>query len=328
MTNALVFANVNHQLVLTGYSAIRGDVLTGPAGVSIGTMKDYSTPRKMPIEGNIKRSASVKMPAIDVKEMLDYFGSILQGRAPQGVDPSNTDFIRTDSEVHLSNLTVNASRQYVFVKGSVCFDSVLSRRDVPLTVAVDGHVRFAENARVEGLICIASTQIIEIDRNVAVDEGIFYSSREIRLRPGSDITAQLIAPGIEIASQAKASYPSVLLSYISKDPKEAGRGITISGGAIVEGSVIGITEDDSQTQAIMKIEAGARVRGFVITNGSMTLDGSVAGCVVARDFYFYESPTTYLGWLRSARIDRIQCPQTMLTVPLSDSLSLAVQDWL
>ncbi len=328
LANALVFANTNHQLVLTGLSTIRGDVITGPAGVAIGTMKDYATPRRIPVEGRIRRVVSVKMPIINVKDVLDYFNGLLQGRAPQGIDPKSADFNRTDAEAGLSNSNIPISRQYLFVKGNARFDSVLSRRDVPLTIAVDGHVRFAPNARIEGLVCIASTQSIEIERNVALDEAVLYSGQGIRLMSGCDVTAQLIASTIEIAPLARASYPSVLFSYVSKSPKEAGSGITVGNGALVEGSVIGIGEDESRTQPIMKIESGTRIRGFILCSGTMTLDGTVSGCVITKDLYFYESPTTYLGWLRSARIDRIQCPQTMLSLPMSDSLSLAVQDWL
>ena len=305
--NALVFGNTNHQLVITGSSYIKGDVVTGPAGISIGTLKDLPIPRKLPIEGKVKRESYINLPNMKLKEFIDYFDRILQGKTPQGINQADVRYLQSGFEVPLSHEAIDATVKFIFLKGNLIIDSVLIQRDNPIYVAVDGQINIKENACVEGLICIASTQSIDIDGKIDLDEAIVYSKKEIRLLQNTNVTAQLIAPTITIESGAKASYPSVLLSYISKDAKEAGNGIVIRNGAQVGGSVIAITEDDSKNEPIMNIEPSAGINGFVVTNGVITLDGTVDGCVMTKDFYFYEAPTIYLGWLRSARIDRMQC---------------------
>ena len=40
--NALYFANSTHQLVFTGNSSIKGDVIVGQSGVTIGNLKNYT----------------------------------------------------------------------------------------------------------------------------------------------------------------------------------------------------------------------------------------------------------------------------------------------
>jgi hypothetical protein len=51
--------------------------------------------------------------------------------------------------------------------------------------------------------------------------------------------------------------------------------------------------------------------------------------VMTNDFYFYEQPTQYYGWLRSGRIDRSALPAGFLVPPgFSEKVHLEVLDWL
>jgi hypothetical protein len=55
----------------------------------------------------------------------------------------------------------------------------------------------------------------------------------------------------------------------------------------------------------------------------------VIGTVIADDFYFYESPTKYYGWLRGGSIDHMALPKGFLIPPgFSSDKQLAVIDWI
>ena len=156
-----------------------------------------------------------------------------------------------------------------------------------------------------------------------------YSRKEIIVEPGAIITAQIIAPAILIEAGAKVLYPSALISYIKKDNNDPQKGITIRKNAQVGGTVVVSTEDKTNNNVLLNIESGANIFGFIISNTPITLDGYVDGCVQTKDFYFYESPTTYYGWLRSAQINREVLPKSALMTVGIDSLSqLQVLDWL
>ncbi len=87
---------------------------------------------------------------------------------------------------------------------------------------------------------------------------------------------------------------------------------------------IKMTDDDG-----IVLENGASITGAVYCGEKMTLDGTVVGTVITNDFYFYQSPTRYYGWLRSGTIDRRALPKGyMMPIGLSSDKQLAVIDWL
>jgi len=328
-TNSLVFSNMSHQLVLTGSTHIKGDVMVGPAGVSIGTLSKHPTPRIMPVEGKIKRDPKIDVQDIDIEKRYEYFISLLGGGAPQSIEQAHIQQIQSEFQVHLSNRTIKPETKYVFVRGNALIDSVLSRRDAPLIMVIDGEVSFGPNAQIDGIVCIVSSQSIKIPSTAHIDGSILYSRTEIIVEPGANISAQIISPAITIESGAKMLYPSVLISYIKKDNNYLRKGVQVKGGAQFEGTIVVSTEDKKNNEVLMNIESGAAITGFVISNAPMTFDGSVEGCVQAKDFYFYESPTAYYGWLRSARIDREALPKSaLMTVGIDSLAQLQVLDWL
>jgi hypothetical protein len=50
------------------------------------------------------------------------------------------------------------------------------------------------------------------------------------------------------------------------------------------------------------------VTGVVYSTTRIESDGDIMGSVLTNDFYFYEEPTTYLGWLKRGSIDRVNLP--------------------
>jgi len=327
--NALVFPNKSHQLVLTGLTHIKGDVLVGPAGASIGTLSNYPTPRIMPIDGNVKRDPKIDIQDFDLTKQYDYYNALLGGTIPQGAEQGSKQHFQSESQLHVSSGMIKPETKYIFVKGNAVIDSALIRREVPLNIIIDGEVTFGADVHIDGLVCIVSSQSMRIQHTAHIDGSILYSRKEITVEPAAILTAQIFAPAIQIEGGAKMLYPSALISYVKKENNEPRKGIQIKNGAQVEGTIIVSAEDNTQNISLMTIESSAKISGFIISNTQITLDGSVDGCVQTKDFYFYQSPTTYLGWLRNARIDREALPKSALMTVGTDSLSqLQVLDWL
>jgi cytoskeletal protein CcmA (bactofilin family) len=327
--NALFFANKSHQLVLTGSTHIKGDVMVGPAGVSIGTLSNYPTPRAVPIEGKVKRDPKIDMQDISPAKHYDYFEALLGGAIPQGIEQAGIQHFQSESQLHISSGIIRPETKYIDIKGSAIIDSGLIRRECPLYIVIDGELKFGTDVHIDGVVCIASSQSMGIHPGTHIDGSILYSRKEIVVEPNAVITAQIIAPSIRIESGAKMIYPSSLVSYIKKSITGQQKGITVKNGGQIEGTVIVGVEDKTNSSVFLNIESGAKISGFIISDNLITLDGSIDGCVVTKDFYFYESPTNYLGWLRSARIDREALPKSALMTVGIDSLSkLQILDWL
>ena len=327
--NSLVFSNKSHQLVLTGSTHIKGDVVVGPSGVSIGTLSNYPTPRIIPIEGKVKRDPNINIQDFDLTKQYDYYDALLGGTIPHGVEQASIQYFQSGSQIHISSGMIKPETKYIGIKGNAIIDSGLICRGYPLYIVIDGELTFGTDVHIDGVVCIASSQSMRVHRTAHIDGSILYSRKEIIVEPDAILTAQIIAPSIQIETGAKMLYPSALISYIKKDNTEQRKGITIKNGGQIEGTIIVGTEDKSNNSVFLNIESAAKISGFIISNNPITLDGAVDGCVQTKDFYFYESPTTYLGWLRSARIDREALPKSALMTVGIDSLSqLQVLDWL
>jgi hypothetical protein len=327
--NALVFANSQHQLVLTGTTNIKGDVVTGQSGVTVGTLRDMQTPRIVPIEGKIKKDASPSLSLVKWKKLVVDLNSVMDGENPAGVDSDEVIRLQSNTSVQLDSSIVTERVRYIFVDGDLSIKGRIIRCTLPLSIIVRGNVEFRQDASILGLVAVFSKKPIIIPSNISIESAILFSQDSIQVGENARICAQLFAHSICIETSATLSYPSVIISFPSKDPKNNKQAILLANGSKIEGIVALLSVLSDQQQSIVNIQSGAKVIGAVISENTMTLDGSVDGIVITKDFYFYESPTTYLGWIRTGHIDRMALPVSFLIPPgFADSDKLDVLDWL
>jgi len=318
--NALVFANLSHQLILTGTSHIKGDIVIGPQGVTTGSMRDRQTPARMPVEGRIRKEADLSLPnpqATQLFEIMKRYRDLFPG-----------DFGGT--EPHALSGEIPDSVQHITLSGDVSVDAHLTRRNSPLYVAIQGRATVRPKAALQGLIAIVASKGITISGGAVVENAIFVSGTSIDIQRSARVRGQFIAPSIVVYDGAQALYPSLVISALTARFSTAVQSISVEDGARVEGFVALLSTGNSeQTDSVVVIKPSATVIGALHSDNRITLDGTVIGTVTTRDFYFYEAPTTYYGWLRSGRIDRTKLPSGFLLPPgFSDEMKLKVLDWI
>ena len=76
------------------------------------------------------------------------------------------------------------------------------------------------------------------------------------------------------------------------------------------------------------IEEGAIVRGVYFNSGITEHKGKILGTLLTQNFQFYESPTSYINWIREGEIDLSLRPRK-LAIPLSigDTSAVEILDW-
>src|ERR1051326_5536115 len=333
--NALCFANSSHQLVFTGQSSVKGNVIVGQPGVTIGNLHDYSTPIHIPIEGMIERQSNPEMPMFETTYLYGEIrkcNTLLEQAARADGKISSTVGSLKSNTNSLSGMSKD-STSTVLLNGNLIIEDTIARQELPLSIAATGSITLKRNTILNGLILVTSTNQIVIEEGAVLDHVICYSERSIEVQDGSTLSAQLIAPVIRVGKECMLKYPSVLLSTDINSPDTSHQDISISSGSRIEGTFALLssssTPDQGLNRRIIDLKAGASVTGSVYSQGTVTLDGIVTGMVQAKDFYFYAAPTSYLGWLRSARIDRSGLPKSYLLPPgFSASPKLDVLDWL
>ncbi len=331
--NALVFGNPNHQLIFASTSSITGNVVVGHPGVTIGNLRGRVSPTRIPIHGDIKKETTSKVPVPGflqlTAEINAYQGLLSKGAEGAGGLPRGLTFSSTEA-IHIRSGAIPDSLDYLFVQGDVSIEGNVSRRYPPLYIVVDGTITLQKDSQLRGVIALIASKEIEIKQGAWTDQAILFSRKSVELQEQASVSAQLIASLIRLNEGSVARYPSVLLSLAPDSSLTAKQEILIKNQASVEGFVgcmsAGNTGHDKR---LVILEPAATITGAVYSNHNITLDGTVIGTVITNDFYFYEAPTTYLGWLRSGNIDRTKLPSGFLVPPgFSHEIKLDVLEWL
>lgn len=328
--DALIFANPTHQLVLSGTSHIKGNVIIGLPGVSTGRLKDLIAPTAIPIEGTVKKELQPRLPYFRSSELFEEISGY--DKLLREMNAASEHGLNFSSSVplHVMGGMIPDDADYIFITGDVVFETSLVRRELPLHLVVHGKVALTEKSRLEGFIKLLATDGIVVAAGTHTDVAILYSKKSIELRESATISGQLVAPYIELKSRAVAKYPSVLVSISTERPESSSdkRQIVLHDGVIVKGTLLSLLDKESDGSSVI-IHPGAKVTGIIYSNGSITLDGLVEGAVMTKDFYFFEAPTKYLGWLRGGTIDRATLPpEYLLPAGFGEQPILEVLDWL
>jgi hypothetical protein len=179
------------------------------------------------------------------------------------------------------------------------------------------------------LVCVYSTKDLRVAAAAITEHAILISGERTELEPGSQTLGQIIAPVVEVDSGAVAAYPSAVVSIPDGGGVVVQR-IRIHGGARVEGFV-GLAGNTGAPlrDEVIEIDRGATVIGATCSDNRTTLEGTVIGSVLTRDFYFYETPTQFVGWIRNGVVDRGSLPSCfLLPMMFSGTSRLGVLDWL
>jgi hypothetical protein len=330
--NALVFANTSHQLVFTGTAAVQGRIITGPSGVSKGTLVGQTGVTPTLPSAVIRTERAPRLPSFSQSELadeIDTYERLVKGEFSKN-PLSRGGVITYSAKISLiDGSQIPADVQYVVAEGDALLKGVFYRRGPPLYVLAKGTLSFQPQAQVDGPVAIIARKEIVLPDSVHVDHAILYSATRIELKASARISAQVFSPFILLRSGSLASYPSLLVSISRTVEPDASAGIVIEGGATVEGTILSLGQKVENENPLVVIQPGASITGAVYSENVMTLDGSVAGTVMTREFYFYVQPTKYLGWLRSARIDRSLRPQGfLLPIGFAESFRLDILEWL
>lgn len=339
--NALVYFNPQHQLVFAGEARVVGDVQVGHNGATLGVLEDMKSLPGFPVTGTIESEGSFDgFDFVELQMQVEIFDSLLKAAGDNGLLLTSSAPARPAGGGYDFQKMVEGAGPEIVLDRDQVFSGKMVRPGGPLKILVLGAVTFAASAIVYGPVQILSTGPITIPSNVRLEYTILYSQDSIEVLSASECKAQLISPRIAVHSNARLDYPSSIVSWVSPDsviawqdtvaPVEP-RTLTLMENAVVEGAVVMNKRPVSlENPELIVLRQASKVIGLVYCDEEMTFDGTVIGTVVTNDFYFYESPTRYFGWIRGGVIDRSCLPEAYLT-PIGvteGNIELDILDWI
>lgn len=311
---AFVLGNLQHGLTMAGKSSILGDVLVGPRGVSTGNLKNETQPDQLAVNGRITETTS-KRPMVDtslINSVVSLAKGLLRVSSRRRFEQVAGGEIDTSGYLDLAGLS--DSTRIVFSSGNLTLAGMILRRGPPLTLVTLGHLTFLPGLHLRGLVSVYSSDSILIPSSVSISNAIIASCKSIYVLDDAHFSAQLFSPVLICGPGSIAAYPSAYVSTSLSDTSGVSQLVRLSSGARIAGSIMmSVGAGIPYTRALINLTKGSKVSGEVCTNGYLTMDGTVYGLVRAYDLYFYESPTTYLGWLRNGTIDRQKLSNEFLT---------------
>lgn len=320
---AVALKDTNSALNITGRTVIKGDVATGSNEVSKSTFKGF--PFRGTFEGEARKGNMNKFfPSFDyssIENQLETFESFF---AEWDVDR----FLVSS----LNELEESIEGDTVYFEDSQEWELseslLISKKAV---VIVNGNLSITGDGNLGDFTTFIAKDTLSIGGSIKGTHNLVNAGMLIEIKDQAQINAQLVSRGrIVIKDQAYLSYPSLVYSssttYLGEQPEV----IHLQDESTVDGMVIYPVETGAfnREQFRIKIDEEATVRGSVYNLGQTELVGSVYGSVLTKQFYFYESPTSYINWLKDAEIDHSKIPKEFVApIGFSDSTRYTLLSW-
>lgn len=320
--NAVYLWDTESRLHVAGTTDITGDIVVGPRGLRESTFKRRRFTGR--IDGAVHKIFNLKQPFFDgrfLQGTLDDLERYLGGSPPTA--PS------VEEERPLAKRLPSENRVHR-VSGSLRLteaDSLLLRD--PLTLVAQGNLTLEGPLHFQSGTVFIAGQTLSIKEGVTGREGLFFGRRRLETSGRVHLSGQFFSRQyVHVAAEAYLDYPSVL--YVAGEAAELGGGITVEDDAVVNGTLIHppLDSDPAIPQGRIIVEPAAQVRGAVFNAHETEFHGTLYGALLTHQLYFYESPTSYVNWLKDAVIDVGERPiKYLLPICFARAPRLAVLRW-
>gem|GEM_PF-2707237 len=288
---AIALGDTNSALTLTGSPSISGDIQTGQRGVQFDNFR--GSPYQGTFDGKNTQPTDVYDDFQDFGSILDSLISSFEDKVRSNENSVNRFLFEDDADSDDLN-AIPPDMTEIIVKGNLAIDKPLSVSDY-LQILVSDSVFITE--KMEG------------------SHLIIYSGEYLELSEKAEVQGQFFTPGNAVVSgQSYLRYPSVLGVYFKQAGFEPKTPLQLTGDSIIDGLLLTVHENvSSASGSDFKniVEDNALIRGAFFNTGLSEITGSVFGTVITDSFEFYESPTSYVNWIREGEIDVFQRPDRL-----------------
>ncbi|OZC01270.1 PilW family protein [Rubricoccus marinus] len=279
---ALVLGDPSTPLVLAGDAVVEGTILTGPAGIQYGDLpRRPNAPRHDGAAETTTTARPITLPVASATQQR--LEAVLHGATPSS-DGDSALVLSSfgDLTIRARDLPRSDSRDLWIVAGGDV--------DIVGPLTLPPYVRIAAGGEVRLTGPIAGGPALAYGRQSATTRGAVTAS--LHLLAGRSVR---VGPG------AALRYPSSAVALGVVDAEvEIGDGSTLDGVAAYA--------PDGPGRGTVAVSPRAHVRGGVYSADRADIQGTITGPTVVWQLRFYDSPATYVNWLRSGRFDARSLP--------------------
>lgn len=295
---ALMINPDNFSLTVTGDTHLAGDVITGPAGVRKAAFRGRPYRRSRPVYGKILKTRQDLRPVPD----RDYLNRLYTHFRLQF---SEHKILSLAAVIKKDTLQIDLAKNG---KAGIYFATAQLLQKRPWQIRGPGSIILTEPLSLERPIqftrqvTLLSRESILISNAVEVREALFYSRKEIFLKNIQHFSGQLFSETAIILDNAQTQSPSLITVYAQNENNF----LQVRNHSRAAGGLFFLHQDSSlaggNSNGKIRIGPSTFVDGLVFSDHLLTLEGTVAGTVIADRFHFYYSPTDYFNWINGAKI--------------------------
>lgn len=299
---AVTVTDMNYPLVVAGNTTIRGDVNTGPLGMTTGRIRG---------EGIVNENF--------------HTGALRMLQTPTALklNPAVLDRYHTDQR----NRRIPASRTYSGTQVWQVIDRPNTNQDYSVKIEnnlrienceyaspalitslfVNGYVEIAGSTRLSGLTEIVADGPIYLRDSSVMDQGVLWSEDSIVMSGSAHFSGIAMSNSrIVVKDKVALSYPGSLLITGDSITNYNSCGIWLMSRGVLEGlCCLRLKELDAQEKDYqIYLDTSSTFTGGIISEGKVDLRGTVYGTIVTSRFSYTEPTTTYINWAKDFHVDR------------------------
>jgi hypothetical protein len=305
---AIVLGDTNAALTLTGSPRIVGNIQAGSKGIRNDNF------RGVPFSGKFKGKR------IKPTGLFKKFSGI--------GTPLDSLIIEFNNQFTQSN---NIEDRLLITKSIESKNFPVIPKNTK-SIIIEGNLTINTPVFFPDFSTIIISDSLKISEKVVGDHLIFYARKLIELDDEAEVQGQFFSTQkIIIKESSYIKYPSIIATYFNPPNFNSHIPIFIDKGSIIDGLIITIHSSalGNKNEKLKNIiEEGAIVRGVYFNSGITEHKGKILGTLLTQNFQFYESPTSYINWIREGEIDLSLRPRK-LAIPLSigDTSAVEILDW-
>lgn len=322
---AVVLGDVHSSLNLAGEARVVGDILSGPLGVKESAFKGKVFGGTF--DGHVLTDSVSPMPDYDDT----FFRKELEKYRERAEHPPGNAEVLEPGRYSVSRLHRFNAAPVLYSRGDLeIFTTGEAELPDSLTVIATGNLALKGNIRYHPFTRFVSGKKMTIAGRVNGRHGLFVAE-QILIGDEVNGSGQFLAGReISMADRSYLRYPSVLFLETRIEGNRRNGRIELAGGSVLDGTAIlplpVTTLADDEARIV--IGNSARIRGGIYNTGQTELHGTISGSAIAFQFYFYESPTAYINWLKDNTIDVSQRPDRFaMPFGFSKEDGYAILDW-
>ena len=320
--NALQQWDGESGLHLAGTTAITGNIVVGRRGVKTKTFK------RQRFTGRI-RGAVFNVPDLQPPYFDSRFLQTAIEEAERYLRGASDPLLSDPKALPLARRLPSENRVYV-ASGDLRLtpaDSLLLQE--PMTVMAQGDLIVEGPIPLQPGTMLLAGKTLQIGKRVTGRDGLFFGREGLAITDTTRLSGQFFSRAyIRAAAAAYLAYPSVL--YVTGERVVPDGSIVVEDGAVIDGTLIYPPMDPRPEvrRGRVRIQPAAQVRGAIFNAHETEFHGTLYGALLTRHFYFYESPTSYVNWLKDAVVNVEERPANyLLPLGFSPAPRLAVLRW-